>query len=176
VIRVHDGLVPDPQAYRQAALALPFQSITFGPVVFHGIAPCADLTVPQWLAATYPDLDVVLSFFRQSPAGQVEPNDIHTDVDMGDMTLILYLNPDPPAGDGTTFWRRRTDGAIAATEVVMGEAGRREDFEPWQTVPAAFNRGVVFDAPYFHSRAIAENYGQGEDARLIQVLFATRRG
>lgn len=177
MIGVFDHVLADPAAYRRAALALPFQTVDVGHAVFHGIAPCLDPTVPQWLERTYPDLAVTLTFFRQSPAGQLEPNDIHNDVDMGDVTAILYLHPDPPAADGTTFWRHQASGLQGSTHALAGAAGHdRDAWQTWRHVPAACNRAVVFDAGLFHSRAIVANYGAGDDARLIQVLFARRRG
>ena len=42
-------------------------------------------------------LTPTLNFVRQSPAGQVEPNFIHTDADMGDWTALYYLTADPAA-------------------------------------------------------------------------------
>ena len=177
MIAVFEDVLADPAAYRHAALALPFQTVDVGHAVFHGIAPCLDPTVPQWLETAYPDLAVTLTFFRQSPAGQLEPNDIHNDVDMGDVTAILYLSPDPPAADGTTFWRHRASGLQGSSDGLAGAAGHdRDAWVPWRAVPAAFNRAVVFEAALFHSRAIHANYGAGDDARLIQVLFARRRG
>lgn len=176
MIAVHDDVLPDPMAYRRAALAQPFQDVDLGHAVFHGIAPCVDPTVAQWVEAHFPTLEVTLSFFRQSPAGQVEPNDIHTDVDMGDATVILYLNPDPPVEDGTTFWVHRATGAEETPNPFGGPPGKdRQAWVPYRTVPAVFNRAIVFPAPLFHSRALAENYGTGDGARLIQVLFAKAR-
>lgn len=171
MIAVHDGVVPDPHAYRAMALAQPFRAVDVGHAVFEGIAPAQDTTTLAWLAAAYPSFRPTLSFFRKSPHGQDEPNFIHTDVDMGECTVILYLNDPPAAGDGTSFWRHRDCGAVAGG-LLTGDAGKDlSAWECWRTVPAAFNRAVVFDAPFFHSRAIRENYGQGDEARLIQVVF-----
>lgn len=175
MIAVHDDIVADPIAYRAMALAQPFGSIDVGHAIFHGIALCSDPSVIGWLARTYPNLEPTLSFFRQSPEGQDEPNDIHTDVDMGDVTVIVYLNDPPAMGDGTSFWRHRDCRAVSGG-ILTGAAGKNRDaWECWRTVPAVFNRAVIFDAPLFHSRAIRENYGHGADARLIQVIFGTWR-
>jgi hypothetical protein len=60
----------------------------------------------------------------------------------------------PPEGDGTKFWERGGAG-WTETRLVLGR----------------FNRLLIFDAALPHSRAIFENYGEGDDARLIQVIF-----
>jgi hypothetical protein len=176
---VVDDVLPDPEAYRAMALAQPFGSVTIGGATFHGIAACPDTALRDWLAARCEVDGPVTTFFRQSPAGQLEPNYIHTDQDMGAWTAILYLNPTPQAGDGTAFWQRKDTGARESAGETIEEllpewlAWREPDlWERWATVEAKFNRVVLFPAPYFHSRALFENYGQSsDDARLIQVLF-----
>jgi len=178
--QVWDNVIPDPAAYREAALAQPFGDFVAAPgVVFHGIAP-AGPQLPAILAERAPGHQPTLTFFRQSPAGQREPNWIHCDRDMGDWTAILYVTADPPPEDGTTFWRRRTTGARGSVATTPDAYHRealafRDDalWEPWQTVQARLNRLVLFQAALFHSRAIVENYGAGRDARLIQVVFGT---
>jgi hypothetical protein len=176
-IRVTDDVLPDPLVYRAAALTQPFGDLVSGPVVFHGLALIGHSPLAAWLTATY-GLTPTLEFFRLSPLGQEEPSRVHTDRDMGDWTAILYLNPDPPAADGTTFHRWRATGAIASVAVTPAEKRAeweawRDDtqWEAWHTVPAVFNRLIVFPAPYFHSRAIVENWGEGLDGRLIQIAF-----
>jgi hypothetical protein len=148
---------------------------------FHGISLGAGNTLPWFVRSKFSMLEPKLSFFRKSPAGQVEPNYIHTDCDMGEWTAILYLTPNPPPDDGTTFWRHIATGRIetatgATSDENLGEvlAWRdRAQWEQWRTVAAVFNRVVVFPASYYHSRALEENYGEGDSARLIQVLFGT---
>lgn len=169
-VRVFDNVLSKPADYRLVALRREFRSIPVGGDVFHGISLAYGSELQRRIGEFVPGGKPTLSFFRQSPEGQVEPNYIHTDEAMGDWTAILYLNPTPAAGDGTSFW---VDGATGATRgSVVGEAGK--DLARWTLaarVPAAFNRMVVFDGALFHSRSIEENYGQGDDARLIQVVF-----
>lgn len=180
-ICVVDDVLPDFASYVAGTRAQPFASVEPSPAaVFHGIAPTVSDALPQWIAARYPALTPTKTFVRQSPVGQAEPNFIHTDRDMGDWTAIAYLTEAPPAGDGTTFWRWTATGAIAST-ATTGEALLEEwlawrdaaQWEPWHTVPARPNRVVLFPACYFHSRAIPANYGTGDTARLIQVVFGT---
>jgi hypothetical protein len=172
---VFDDVLADPVAYRAAVLARPFGSVSFGPdVTFHGIQVAEDLTVPAWIAEHFPWLTPTLSFFRQSPAGQREPNYVHTDVDMGEWTAVLYLNPKPPAGDGTTFWRHAATGALGTVANHEQHAWRDlAQWEPVAQIAAKFGRIVLFPAERFHSRALPDNYGMGDDARLVQVVFGT---
>lgn len=179
-LQLADGVIPDLPAYRARVLALPFQTVMVGPVPFHGIAPCGDPTLSDWITARYPQARPRMTFFRQSPAGQVEPNFLHTDRDMGDWSGILYLTAHPIVGDGTTFWRDRLTGATAST-ATTAEALREEGatwrdadrWDEWARVKAKPNRLVLFPATLYHSRAIFENYGTGDEARLIQLVFGT---
>jgi RimJ/RimL family protein N-acetyltransferase len=181
-ITVIDDVLPDVDRYRADILNHPFGDVRMSPeVVFHGIAPVDD-TLAQWIEQRFPQLKPQLSFARRSPEGQDEPNFIHTDRDMGEWTGIYYLTADPAPGDGTTFWRWRKTGAIGSHAVTEDEffeewaAWRdREQWEPWRVVSAKPNRLVLFPAPYFHSRALEDNYGaaESETARLIQVVFGT---
>lgn len=179
-IHIIDNALHLPRLYRNVALARKFETVDVG-AKFHGIALGADSLLPTLVASHFPMLTPALSFFRQSPEGQIEPNFIHTDCDMGEWTALLYLTPNPPPDDGTTFWRHRATGAIetatgATSDDNLAEtlAWRdRAQWEPWRTVAAVFNRVVVFPATYYHSRAIEANYGTGKDARLVQVLFGT---
>ncbi len=154
MIQVIDDVLADPHAYRIQALAQDFRDVTIGPDTFRGIAPCPEPDVTAAAVEALPNAEPVLTFFRKSPAGQHEPNFVHSDEGMGNFTGIYYMNPDPPEGDGTTFWERNG-----------------HEWRPKQHVPARFNRLLLFSARIPHSRAIFDNYGQGDGARLIQVVF-----
>ncbi len=166
-IQVFDHVLPDPAAYRAAALALPYEDVTIGADTFYGIA-----RAQVWPAEGFAHAHVSLSFFRKSPEGQREPTYIHSDAGMGaDVTGVLYLNPDPPPGDGTSFWRhQRTDQIRGAFDPVEAKTGL---WKRWKHVPAQFGRLVLFPSDYYHSRGLVQNYGTGDDARLTQVVFAT---
>jgi hypothetical protein len=157
VIEVIDDVLLDPLKYREYALQSEFNSISFGATTFHGIAHAPSTELAAWFSDRFPEYEPKLTFLRKSHLGQVEPNFIHDDSEMGDVTAILYLNPDPPKEDGTSFWKKTGD-----------------DWKHEKTVEAKFNRAVVFSSEIPHSRAIPENYGFGNSARLIQVLFGIR--
>lgn len=161
-LNIYDDVLPNARAYRATVLALPFGDVTLGPDTFHGIA-LADDTVPAYLRSL--GLTPTLSFVRQSPEGQVEPNYIHTDAMMGEWTALYYLTLDPPHGDGTKFW----DGPDVTAE--MSASVDDLDCTLRATVEARFNRLVVFPSHWLHSRALKNNYGQGDTARLVQVTF-----
>lgn len=180
-VAIWDNWLPDPDAYRVWALEQVFDSVTIGSATFHGIALLSETLrdfMTALLAWKYPQLYTRLTMFRKSPLHQVEPSFVHHDRDMGTTSGILYLNPDPPAGDGTTFWRHKATGHVASAATEW-EALQREWqdwrdttlWEPWQTVEGKFNRLILFPSSMFHSRAIFENYGTGDESRLIQLLF-----
>lgn len=186
-ILVIDDLLPDPDAYRQAVLAASYEDVNVGHAVFHGIGFLPqDVSAPLVAALTAIGIEPTVTMARQSPHGQDEPNFIHTDTDMGEVTAIFYLTPTPAEGDGTTFWRHQS-GCIASEapddETRVQEAlewRQRAHWTPWVTIPARFNRLLIFPAPLFHSRALEANYGAVADgtARLIQLVFgrATTEG
>ena len=153
MIRILDDVLPDPIAYLAAARRRTYGDVKAGADTFKGISICGRSDVAR-VAEEQTGGVTALSFFRRSPEGQVEPNYIHSDEQMGDFTGIYYLNPDPPEGDGTSFWKRQ--GAA---------------LEHTQLVPARFNRLVLFPSHLLHSRALYDNYGHGDSARLIQVIF-----
>lgn len=174
---VFDDVLSDAAAYRAMALGLSYQSYTLGLATFHGIA-MAPRTVADLIAQTCPEREPTLSFFRKSPKGQTEPNFIHSDRSMGTWTALLYLTPDAPTEDGTTFWEHVASGERFDTSDTIdtyAQSGLRwlatDDWKPWHWVPAKFNRLLLFPAPYYHSRAIFDNFGAGDTARLVNVTF-----
>lgn len=95
--------------------------------------------------------ELVLSFARMSPLGQEEPNFIHKDDMHGDYTAILYLNKKYPSGYGTTLYD--------------------EDDNKILVCKAKYNSLYIFPSGVKHSRNILQNFGEGDDARLVQVMF-----
>jgi hypothetical protein len=180
-IHVLDGVFADPDAYRERALRGHFGDVSDRTVVFHGINTAPGPELPAFIESLFPKLTSQLTFFRQSPFGQKEPHVIHSDLSMGQWSAIYYMTPDPAPGDGTAFWERKADGARALAAPTTADYikdaltwGDLRLWAPWYVVPAVYNRLLMFDSRLFHSRA-RENYGQGDDARLIQVVFGEFR-
>jgi hypothetical protein len=148
---VVDNFLPNPDHHLKNVLSGQFYDVPDGHKVFKGIQPRDGDEVAQLLLNMYPDYEIAHNFVRLSPYGQVEPNFIHTDEMMGDLTAILYLTKNHPQEDGTTLYD--------------------ECYNKILITNAKFNRLFVFDSTIPHSRNIYNNYGQGEDSRIVQVAF-----
>lgn len=169
-IMIYDNFCDNPIAYKSNVLNMEFKSIPTEAGTFHGIAEIDSSISSRIQERLYMEFTSATSIIRKSPLNQVEPNYIHTDLDMGDYTAILFLNENPPENDGTVFWKHKETGAINGN--LIGDAGK--DLSLWEEyyrVQSKFNRLVLFPSSLFHSRSIPENYGTDEDARLIQVTF-----
>jgi len=70
---------------------------------------------------------------------------------MGDITCLLYLNEQAPEDDGTTIYD--------------------ENQKPIFTMYSKFNRMIAFTSDAPHSRNLFNNFGEGETARLVQIIF-----
>ena len=171
---VMDGVLENPQAYREHCLSLEYRDYDFGHCIFRGIGlgiVCTELMAK--IKDINASLQPTLTFVRKSPKGQAEPNYIHTDIDMGEWSALLYLNPNPPAEDGTTFYTHKETGTIGSfvPHERSIEGHHPELWEVREKVDAKFNRLLMFPSHYFHSRAIFDNWGEDTNARLVQVTF-----
>lgn len=148
-----DNVLIDPNRYIKEINENEFIDVVDGDKVFHNIQPRSNVDMFARIAMAYlgPKFYVTFNFVRKSPLNQQEPNFIHTDEMMGDVTAILYLSKDHPQNDGTTIYDENGDKSCVFY--------------------SKFNRMVLFDSTLPHSRNIFENFGEGDDSRLIQVAF-----
>lgn len=146
-----DNIIRDPKAYVEDIFKHDFQDVLDGERTFRNIQPRHDDEFSRFVSIIFPNHTVKWNFIRKSPLNQEEPNYIHSDEMMGDLTVILYLNETHPENDGTTLYD--------------------ENEKPLCTVYSKFNRMVAFNSDAPHSRNIYENFGEGNGARLIQVIF-----
>jgi len=147
-----DNVLKNPKEYVADIHKYGFQDVADGDNVFRNIQP-RDIydEFSQYVANIFDGYKVNLNFVRKSPLNQKEPNFVHTDEMMGDITCILYLNEDAPIQDGTSIYD--------------------EEGKPLAVVYSKFNRMIAFSSDLPHSRNLFENFGEGESARLIQVIF-----
>lgn len=148
---VFDDVLKDPKSYVEQALKGEFDDVQDGSQTFRGIQLRDDDEFSEFIKMFFPDYKINFNFIRKSPLNQLEPNFIHSDEMMGSITVILYLNEVHPPEDGTTIYDDHKN--------------------PICRVYARFNRMVAFDSDMLHSRNIFENFGEGDAARLIQIIF-----
>jgi hypothetical protein len=148
----YDHVIKDPKKYVSDILNEGFKYIEDGRNTFKGIQlRDANDEFGEICTKLFPGYYVNYNFVRRSPLWQSEPNYIHTDEMMGDITCILYLNEQHPYDDGTIIYDENDN------RVMMFHS--------------RFNRMMTFNSEVKHSRSIYENFGDGDNARLIQVVF-----
>jgi hypothetical protein len=151
-----DNIIKDPIAYVSDIHLHEFQDVADGENVFKNIQPRDNNDeFAKYICDLFVGHKINLNFIRKSPLNQKEPNFIHTDEMMGDITCILYLNHFEPDGNGTTIYD--------------------EDNNKLLTMYSKFNRMIAFDSKSPHSRNIYDNFGEGEHARLVQIIFLKQK-
>lgn len=148
---LYHNVLAEPEEYLKTVKAGRFEDIETEAGLFKGIQIKGNDALYSLVSKFMPDYEVVMNFVRKSPLGQEEPNFIHTDDMHGDKTAIYYLNKNYPSGYGTTIY----DNNNVPVLINM----------------AQFNSLFVFDSIYRHSRNIEKNFGQEENARMVQVMF-----
>jgi hypothetical protein len=147
-----DNIIKDPISYVSDIHLHEFQDVADGQYTFKNIQPRDNNDeFAQYVTELFVGYKVNLNFIRKSPLNQDEPNFVHTDEMMGQITCLLYLNEQTPDNDGTTIYD--------------------EDEKPLITMYSKFNRMIAFNSEAPHSRNIFENFGEGESARLVQIIF-----
>jgi hypothetical protein len=147
-----DNIIKDPLSYVSDIHSYGFQDVADGDNTFKNIQPRdSNDEFAQYVTTLFFGYKVDLNFIRKSPLNQEEPNFIHTDEMMGDITCLLYLNEDAPEDDGTTVYD--------------------ENKKPLITMYSKFNRMIAFSSDAPHSRNIFDNFGEALTARLVQVIF-----
>ena len=155
-IQVHDNVLKDPVNHTVSIYERGFIDFDTEAGLFKNVQDRElDDEFAIFVSKLFPEYDVSLNFARMSPFEQREPNFIHTDEDMGDLTCILYLSVNYPPKDGTTIYD--------------------EDCNKICVIHSKFNRMCAFDSRLLHSRNIYDNFGMDRQARLIQVAFLKRR-
>jgi hypothetical protein len=147
-----DNIIKDPKAYVSDIHLHGFQDLADGDNIFKNIQPRNNNDeFAKYVTNFFIGYKVNFNFVRKSELNQKEPNFIHTDEMMGDITCLLYLNKQAPEDDGTTIYDKNN--------------------EPLLTMYSKFNRMIAFSSDAPHSRNIFDNFGKAETARLVQIIF-----
>lgn len=147
-----DDVIKDPIKYVNDILYNPFCDIQDGDSVFKNIQlRGSDDEFAQFVLSYFNGYSIAFNIVRKSELNQEEPNYIHKDDMMGDITCLLYLSRIHPSEDGTKFYDDKENLSCR--------------------VYSKFNRMVAFSSDASHSRSIYENFGNGEYSRLVQAIF-----
>jgi hypothetical protein len=147
-----DNIIKDPLSYVSDIHLHGFQDVADGEYTFKNIQPRdKNDEFAKYVSELFLGYKVDLNFIRKSPLNQEEPNFVHTDEMMGDITCLLYLNEQAPEDDGTTVYD--------------------EHKKPLITMYSKFNRMIAFNSDAPHSRNLFHNFGEAETARLVQIIF-----
>ena len=147
-----DNIIKDPLSYVSDIHLHGFQDVADGEYTFKNIQPRdKNDEFAKYVSELFIGYKGDLNFVRKSPLNQEEPNFVHTDEMMGDITCLLYLNEQAPEDDGTTVYD--------------------EDKKALITMYSKFNRMIAFNSDAPHSRNLFHNFGEAETARLVQIIF-----
>jgi hypothetical protein len=150
-VSIYENVIEDIDSYVFDIIENGFEDIQVGDDLFKNVRLRGLDELVDFLSDKYTDYYPELNFVRKSPLNQEEPNFIHTDEMMGDLTTILYLNKTYPSKYGTTIYNNDDDDIL--------------------TYKAKYNSLIVFPSHVKHSRNSLHNFGDGDDARLVQVCF-----
>lgn len=182
---VYDNFLPDAHAVREDALASEY-------VDWHGhdgevykricIKEIPGLRSAIERAMGGP-VDMLGMAYRLNYRGELPNAAIHSDLGWGTHALVLYLSRDYNGSGGTAFWRHLATGAeridpgdTELFESVRGDWNDRSAWEIRRLVPIRFNRALIYESAWFHSRYPFEAFGDSpENGRLIAVAFFTPR-
>ena len=149
------SVLSKPDLYTKNILDNGFYDFKDGDNVFKNVCLRDKDEFYDFLINQYPKYNISLNFVRQSPLGQSEPNYIHTDEMMGELTAILYLNKTHPENYGTTLYK--------------------ESYSVKSVFTAEYNSVLVFESKILHSRNREKNFGKDDDSRLVQVAFLNKK-
>ena len=150
-IDIIDDVLIDIDDYVSEVLDGQFFDITINEQTFRGIQPRENDRFQKFIESKFTEYNVDFNFIRQSPYNQEEPNFIHSDEMMGDLTVLLYLNKHSPIKDGTVVYD--------------------DDKVNICTVKSKYNRCFIFPSHMLHSRTLFHNFGIRDASRLVQVIF-----
>lgn len=121
-----------------------------------------------------------LAFFRRSMEGVKAPNLVHSDLEMGAVSVMYYLTPDDLSPDtyGTAFMTHKQTGMFRhpANDVELAALhADQNDLTKWERagfVAGVANRMAVFDAGMLHLAEPVGGFGKNkDDARVVMTAF-----
>lgn len=115
-------------------------------------------------------------YLRLSTEGTPVYHSVHTDSNIGQWTMVLYLNEEKDCRGGTSLRRHKATGlARTPTTKEEEELWQREgnDQDAWETVmhcPMKKNRAFIYDSFLMHNAEPVGGFGKdATDGRLVCV-------
>ena len=170
ILDITDDLLDNIDSHVEEILKGEFIDIEDGEVTFKNIQVRGEDIVYKKVSEIFTRHEVVTNFIRKSPKYQDEPNFIHHDGMMGDITAILFLNKEYPDESGTVFYENIDTKEAYCRDITQVNDGK--SFRETMRVKMRYNRLLVFPSRLYHSRSLEENFGEDDNnSRLVQVLF-----
>lgn len=117
-------------------------------------------------------------FMRRSPAGVHAPQQVHSDLSMGRMSLQLYLNREEDCKGGTSFLSHRATGIAynpgmhQFSDIVVADQNMREAWDIREMANMKPNRAVIFDAARLHRAEPVGGFGDSpQNTRVVLTCF-----
>ena len=179
IVRVAEGVLADPEALRQSAVAGDYYHPTdmigwrMPPVTIPGISARLERLFGVRITRWYGPRESCTVFLAFDRGGRTEVPHIHADAPANAIALVTYLNPKAPPASGTSLWRHRKTGLTWSPTLrearALGFRGGADGLERWTdrwlaVVPGdtrrwqeivrvenVYNRGVMFRSGVFHS-------------------------
>lgn len=115
-------------------------------------------------------------FMRMSPAGVEVPHIAHTDIVMGQYSLMLYLHE--REGSATAFLRHVMTGIAyqpvldGFVNIVQDDMNDPDAWAVYQRALSKENRALIFDAGFIHRAEPVGGFGESQDeARIVLTCF-----
>lgn len=141
-LHIIDDFLPDPAAWRAAALALPFEQQRYAGQNYPGSQtagqPCQAIMdrIATALGREIRFISPDNGSYRLSYADAMARTDIHVDNETGNnfnfYAGVLYLNPPEQCQGGTTFWRHAPSGWYRRLPEAQVKAGGYASFKDFQ--------------------------------------------
>lgn len=191
---VIDNFLSDPMKERERALQADYRPVDHNGIDYRGISVTSDPENQKRLDELVTGKEnmraqEVTCFYRRYLESEESETWIHSDVQIGHFTAVLFLSLPEHCKGGIAFWRHKLYGWNAHPDpAALGAQGLRDSKELWKSVhadgfdqfkweledyvPMFFNRLVLFYSPRFHSRFPKRAFGTDiQNARLIKTWF-----
>lgn len=111
------------------------------------------------------------TFLRRNEEGNSEPYQAHSDLNMGEMTCIVYIRGD----GGTAFLRHKETGMFmnnpALYDVWAKDANNYNAWEVTDFIDLEPNRSLMYHGSLIHRGEPVEGSGKGDNARELLICF-----